>query len=362
MGLFVHHIVFAKSAQGAHAELRWKHQRFLCECHSSELAACPIAARMTANAPPRSSLKSRVRRTPPGNHATVGIGASAGGLDACRKLVEAIPADIGMAFILVQHLDPTHQSMMVDLLSGHTSMVVTEAADGMPIERNHLYIIAPGTYLSVANGALHVSEPGVRHGARLPFDFLMKSMAKEYGRHAICVILSGTGADGSLGAGAVKREGGLVIAQDPDEATYDGMPRNAIKAGAVDLVLPVARIPGALVKYWRQIGAGEAKSGFAEKDLGPDPLGEIIDLLRARTAHDFTLYKRGTLQRRMERRMGLAAMEIDDIERYIDVLRSDQKELDLLARDLLINVTSFFRDRQVFDLLAEQDRSGPDRP
>lgn len=319
-------------------------------------------------APPRSPHKSRVQRTPPGNPATVGIGASAGGLDVCRKLVEAIPADIGMAFILVQHLDPTHQSMMVDLLAGHTSMVVTEAADGMPIERNHLYIIGPGTYLSVANGALHVSEPGVRHGARLPFDFLMNSMAKEYGRHAICVILSGTGADGSLGAGAVKREGGLVIAQDPDEATYDGMPRNAIKTGAVDLVLPVARIPSALVKYWRRIGAGEAMSGFAEKDLGPDRLGEVIELLRARTAHDFSLYKRGTLQRRMERRMGLAAMGIDDTERYVDMLRSDQKELDLLARDLLINVTSFFRDRQVFDFLADRivpdliDRRPPDKP
>ena len=170
----------------------------------------------------------------------VGIGASAGGFDACRKLVDALPAGNGMAFILVQHLDPTHESMMVDLLAGHTSMTVLQATDGMPIEREHLYVIPPGTYLSVSSGALHLSQPQARHGARLPFDFLLHSLAEEYGARAICVILSGTGADGSLGLKAVKEKGGLVIAQDPDEAGYDGMPRSAITTGAVDLVLPVA--------------------------------------------------------------------------------------------------------------------------
>jgi len=145
----------------------------------------------------------------------VGIGASAGGLDACRKFLAALPADSGIAFILVQHLDPDHESMMVDLLASHTTMTVSQAADGMPIERDHLYVIPPGAYLSVADDILHLSQPRARHGARLPFDFLLQSMALACGPRAVCVILSGTGADGSLGLAAIKEKGGLVIAQDP---------------------------------------------------------------------------------------------------------------------------------------------------
>jgi two-component system, chemotaxis family, CheB/CheR fusion protein len=163
----------------------------------------------------------------------VGIGASAGGLEACSKLLGALPADNGMAFILVQHLDPTHESMMAELLAHRTSMTVVQATNGMLLERKHLYIIPPGSYLSVSDGALHLSRPEARHGARLPFDFLLRSLAAEYGERAIGVILSGTGADGSLGLKAVKEKGGLVIAQDPDEAAFDGMPRSAILTGAV---------------------------------------------------------------------------------------------------------------------------------
>jgi two-component system CheB/CheR fusion protein len=284
--------------------------------------------------------------------AIVGIGASAGGLDACRKLVDALPADSGMAFILVQHLDPTHESMMVDLLAGRTSMTVRQAADGMPIEQEHLYVIPPGTYLSVGNGALHLSQPQARHGARLPFDFLLHSLAQECGARAVCVILSGTGADGSLGLKAVKENGGLVIAQNPDEAGYDGMPRSAIMTGAVDLVLPVAKIPDALVKYDRRMALTRTQGGSTRRDKAQDWLPEIIELLRTKTAHDFTLYKPGTLRRRIERRMAMAAIETDD--RYLEILRSDTSELDLLAKDLLINVTSFFRDPKVFDFLAEK--------
>src|SRR5579864_7374317 len=145
------------------------------------------SSRPTAPVPARGLLRG------PGDFPVVGIGASAGGLDACRKLVDALPAGNGMAFILVQHLDPTHESMMVDLLAGHTSMQVRQAADGMPIEPEHLYIIPPGAYLSVGNGALRLSHPWARHGARLPFDFLLHSLADEYGARAVCVILSGTG-------------------------------------------------------------------------------------------------------------------------------------------------------------------------
>ena len=280
----------------------------------------------------------------------VGIGASAGGLDACRKLLAALPATTGMAFILVQHLDPTHESMMVDLLASHTAMTVLQATDGLPIEREHLYIIPPGTYLSVVDGALHLSQPEARHGARLPFDFLLRSMATASGTRAICVILSGTGADGSLGLGSVKEKGGLVIAQDPDEAGYGGMPRAAIMTGSVDFVLPVANIPEVLAKrLHRTQGAPDPLSA---QDAAEARLPEIIDLLRTKTAHDFTLYKPGTLQRRIERRMIMASVDVSDVDRYIQILHSDQDELERLAKDLLINVTSFFRDPQVFDLLA----------
>ncbi len=284
----------------------------------------------------------------------VGIGASAGGLDACRKLMSALPAGNGMAFILVQHLDPTHESMMVDLLAGHTAMTVQEVTDGMPLEREHLYVIPPGSYLSVSNGALHLSQPQARHGARLPFDFLLNSLAVDCGARAIGVILSGTGADGSLGLKAVKKHGGLVIAQDPDEAEYDGMPRSAILTGAVDLALPVAKIPAALVKYERRMVLTRADSGLLPQDHAEAWLPGIIELLRTKTAHDFTLYKPGTLQRRIQRRMAMAAIETDDMDRYLDILRRDTEELGLLAKDLLINVTSFFRDPKVFELLAKK--------
>ena len=257
-----------------------------------------------------------------------------------------------MAFILIQHLDPTHASMMVDLLAGHTPMKVQQAADGMPLEREHVYLIPPGAYLSIRGGALRLSEPRERHGARLPFDFFLRSLAEELGERAICVILSGTGGDGSLGLKAVKEKGGLVIAQDPDEAEYDGMPRSAILTGAVDLVLPVAKIPETLAKYGRQLVLNGEREGPAPDDHPPDRLAEIIDLLRTKTSHDFALYKPGTLLRRIERRMALAG--VDDSGRYLDMLRQDSGELELLAKDLLINVTSFFRDPKAFELLAEE--------
>ena len=205
--------------------------------------------------PPSSRRSSRRRRSPlaADSFPVVGLGASAGGLDAFRRLLAALPPGTGMAFILIQHLDPTHASMMVDLLAGHTPMKVQQAADGMPLEREHVYLIPPGAYLSIRDGALRLSEPRERHGARLPFDFFLRSLAEELGERAICVILSGTGGDGSLGLKAVKEKGGLVIAQDPDEAEYDGMPRSAIMTGAVDLVLPVAKIPETLAKYGRQL-------------------------------------------------------------------------------------------------------------
>lgn len=284
----------------------------------------------------------------------VGIGASAGGLDACRRLLDRLPAGNGMAFILVQHLDPNHESMMVDLLAAQTSMIVCQATDGMPVERDHLYVIPPGAYLSVAGGALRLTPPQARHGARLPFDFLLNSLADEYGERAICVILSGTGADGSLGLKAVKSKGGYIIAQSPGEAAYDGMPRHAVATGMVDRVLTVAEISEALAGWNERRPSRRAEAGAHGKAAARDCVPEIIELLRTRTAHDFTLYKPGTLQRRIAQRMAMAGIEADGTARYLEILRNDAGELDLLAKDLLINVTSFFRDPKVFELLTDK--------
>src|SRR5271166_2747584 len=282
----------------------------------------------------------------------VAIGASAGGLDACRKLLDALRAVNGMAFIIVQHLDPSHDSMMVDLLAGHTLMPVLLATDGMRIERERVYVIPPGVYLSAdEKGALRLSKPQARHGARLPFDFLLNSLAREYGARTVCVVLSGTGADGSLGLKPVKDKGGLVIAQDITEADYDGMPRSAVATGAVDLVLSAAKIAEALVARERgRVFVPEPRKSRAQKSL-EDLLPEIIALLRTKTVHDFALYKHGTLERRVERRMALAGVKT--AAKYLDLLLRDANERDQLSGDLLINVTGFFRDAAVFDFLAK---------
>ena len=303
-----------------------------------------------------------------GRFPVVGIGASAGGLEACRKLVAGLRADTWLACILVQHLDPTHESMMVDLLANHTSMLVKQAEDGMPIEPGSLYVIPPGTYLSAADGSLHLSKPLARHGARLPFDFLLQSLATEYGPRATCVILSGTGEDGRRGLLAIKQKGGRVIVQDPVEAGYDGMPKSAIATGSVDLVLPVARIADALISRSAWTAGGAAPASIRIVDIPDDGLAEVIELLRRRTPHDFTQYRTGTLQRRIERRIAAAGIARGDLKRYIEVLDGNQAELDLLANDLLINVTRFFRDPKVFDLLAANvipdlvARQAPDQP
>jgi two-component system CheB/CheR fusion protein len=281
----------------------------------------------------------------------VGLGASAGGLDAFQRFFDAMPADSGMAFVLIQHLDPTHASMMRDLLAGHTQMRVVEATDGMPLEPDHVYLIPPGAYLALQNGALRLTKPRDRHGTRLPFDFFLRSLANESGERAICAILSGTGSDGSLGLKSVNEQSGLVIVQDPHEAAHDGMPRSAIDTGCADLVLPVAKIPEAIIRF-----CGQAHVKNSRKDpsrhQATDGLTEIIALLSATTSHDFSLYKYGTLQRRVERRMAMAGIEHS--ERYLEVLREDAKEREILAKDLLINVTHFFRDPPAFDLLAEK--------
>jgi two-component system CheB/CheR fusion protein len=279
----------------------------------------------------------------------VGAGASAGGLDAFKALLAALPSDTGMAFVLIQHLDPLHNSLMVGLLSSHTAMPVTPAAEGVTIQPNHIYLIPPGVYLAVAHGKLHLSEPSERHGARMAFDFFLRSLAEDCGARAMCVVLSGTGADGSEGLRAVKKKGGFVIVQEPREAAYEGMPQSAIQTGMADLVLPASNIPRALIEHATSVRVQSA-------GLTPDPTGdneirflEIIDLLRGNTHQDFSLYKTGTLRRRIERRMAMSGL---DLTQYSDRLQSDPSELDSLSHDVLINVTEFFRDAAAFGVLS----------
>lgn len=296
----------------------------------------------------------------------VALGASAGGLEAFKKFFDALPADSGMAFVLIQHLDPTHESLMVDLLASHTPMKILLATDGMQLARNRVHLIPPGSYLAIQGGALRLSKPLERHGLRMPFDFFLRSLAEECGERAICAILSGTGTDGSLGLKAVKERGGLVIVQDPEEAAYDGMPRSAIMSGGADLVLAIADIPHALIRYGRQT---YVKAGHADGESSvpvQEAFARIIDLLAAKTPHDFTLYKQGTLHRRIERRMAMA--DIASGGDYLSFLQEDAAERERLAKDLLINVTHFFRDPAAFDLLEEKiipelvQRQTSDRP
>ena len=280
----------------------------------------------------------------------VAVGASAGGLDACRKFLSAMPPHNNMAFVIVQHLDPSHDSLLVELLAPHTAMRVVQAEAAMPIAPDHVYIIPPGTYLAVRDGLLQLSKPAAPHGARLPFDFLLQSLAPSRGLRSVCVVLSGTGADGSLGLQAIQGAGGLVIAEAPEEAEYDGMPSSAIRTGDVDLVLQIEAMPQAIAD-WVATGAPPSAAPRQKADRGN--LAEIIALLRDASTHDFTLYKPGTLERRIIRRIGMAAIPDHDMGQYLALLRRDRQELELLAKDLLINVTGFFRDSSVFEALAK---------
>jgi len=281
----------------------------------------------------------------------VGIGASAGGLNSLSNLLDELPPDTGMAFVVIQHLDPTHKSMMAVLLARHTAMKVLEAVDGTPIEPDHVYIIPPGVYLSIRERTLRLTNPRERHGARMPFDFFLRSLAEDCGARAVCAVLSGTGADGSVGLTAIRDKGGLVIVQDPNDAAHDGMPSSAILTGAADLVLPIAEIPAAIVEYGGHGHFGPEPAEPAPSNASEAPLIEIIELLRKHTAHDFSLYKEGTVLRQIQRRMAMAS--IKDAASYLGTIRDKPDEIASLAKGILINVTRFFRDEAVFEALAQ---------
>lgn len=284
----------------------------------------------------------------------VGIGASAGGLAAFESFFSAMPADVptGMAFVLVQHLAPDHKSILTDLVKRYTRMRVQEVADGMLIEPDCAYIIPPNRDMALFKGVLHLLEPSAPHGLRLPIDFFFRSLAQDQHERAIGVVLSGTGSDGTLGARAIKGEGGLVVAQTPRTAAYDGMPRSVIATGLVDFELAPAEMPAQLMAY---IGHafGQSVSRLAPTSASADDaLAKICILLRDKTGHDFSQYKQSTLVRRIERRMALH--QIDAQGDYVRYLQQDPTKIEALFRDLLIGVTSFFRDPDAFAVLRRE--------
>jgi two-component system, chemotaxis family, CheB/CheR fusion protein len=278
----------------------------------------------------------------------VGIGASAGGLAAFEAFFSTMPADSdpGMAFVLVQHLARDHKSILADLIGRYTRMEVFEVEDGIEVRPNCAYIIPPNRDMFLAHGKLHLQEPTLARGVRLPIDFLFRSLAQDQRERAICVVLSGTGSDGALGARAVKGEGGMVMVQTPESTEYDGMPRSAIAIGTVDFVLLPEEMPAQLLAYTERT-FGPANGAKPAVSIQVDELGKIFQLLRSQTGHDFSLYKRNTIIRRVERRM--AVHQIDRLEDYVRYLQLTRGEVDALFRDLLIGVTNFFRDTEIFE-------------
>lgn len=277
----------------------------------------------------------------------VGIGASAGGLEAFSDILGHMPPDPGMALVLIQHLDPRHHSVLTELLSRATPMPVLEIREGTVAESNHVYVIPPNSNLTILRGVLRLT-PRNLSGPQMPIDLFFRTLADEEGSKAIGVILSGTASDGTLGLKAIKAEGGITFAQDENSAKYDGMPRSAIAAGCVDFVLPPAEIANELVRLCRHPYVAQARAE-AEGVKPEHDFAEIFAMLRAATGVDFTFYKHATLARRILRRMALS--RVDTTEKYVAHLRQNRGELHSLFQDILINVTGFFREPGLFDFL-----------
>jgi len=307
---------------------------------------------------PKETLEPRAAEPPSGQDAQgcpiVGIGASAGGLAAFEAFFSGMPADIdpGMAFVLVQHLAPDHKSILSELVKRYTRMEVFEVADGMAVKPNCAYIIPPNRDMAFLNGTLQLLEPTTPRFHRLPIDFFFRSLAQDQHERAICIVLSGTGSDGALGVRAVKGEGGMVMAQNPESTEYDGMPRSAIATGLVDYVLPPAEMPAQLIAYVAHAFGKTPHPVSPAAPISEDALKKIFLLLRAQTGHDFSQYKRNTIARRVERRM--AVHQIERLDGYVRYLQQTPAEVEALFHDLLIGVTSFFRDPEAFSALQEQ--------
>ncbi|MFH7320544.1 chemotaxis protein CheB [Desulfurivibrio sp. D14AmB] len=290
-----------------------------------------------------------VQESPP--FPIAGLGASAGGLEALEQFLRHVPEESGIAFVIVQHLDPNHKGIMPELLQRATGMEVFQVRDRMKVQPNCVYVIPPNKDMSILHGVLHLFAPKAPRGLRLPIDFFLRSLAEDRREQSIGVILSGMGSDGTMGLRAIKEKAGVVLVQEPSSAKFDSMPRSAIDAGLADLVAPAEELPGKIIDYLRhaRVVSGTV-SPLAVKERSA--LEKVVILLRAKTGHDFSMYKKNTFYRRIERRMGIH--QIDRIAAYVRYLQENPQEVELLFRELLIGVTSFFRDQATWEQLRDE--------
>ena len=292
------------------------------------------------------TVVSMARRGPVGRFYVVGLGASAGGLEALRSFFAAVPAESGAAFVVIQHLAPAHRSQMVELLATHTTVPVSQIEDGVMIQRDHVYVIPPGKWVKIFHGRLFLSDPEKR-APILPIDYFFRSLAEDRGELAIGIALSGTGSDGTLGVRAIKEAGGTVMVQDEGSARFSGMPGSAGATGLADYVLPPAEMARELLLFIRHPLVAQMKD--AALKVGETTMQKIVSLIHEQTGIDFTSYKESTVARRIQRRIGIA--QLANPEDYLEFLEQSPQEIAMLGRDLLINVTRFFRDGEVFDVL-----------
>ena len=293
------------------------------------------------------SSKEKPDRT--GGFPVVCIGASAGGLEAIEQLLKNVPPDTRMAFVLIQHLDPTHKSILTDLIKRVTPLKVSEVTDGMQVEPGCAYVIPPNRDMAILHDSLQLLEPSAPRGMRLPIDHFLRSVALDQRENAVCIILSGTGTDGTLGLKAIKEKGGMVMVQEPKTAKYDGMPRSAIATGLVDFVLPPEKMAQILTSYTQRIFTSDSLQLPPPVPLRTEQLKKIYLLLRNQTGQDFTYYKTNTIQRRIERRMNVN--QIERLNDYVRYLQQNPLEVETLFKELLIGVSSFFRDAEAFESL-----------
>src|SRR5882724_12071609 len=284
----------------------------------------------------------------------VGVGASAGGLEAFTQLLKALGSGTEMAYVLVQHLDPSHESALTELLAKATEMPVRQVTDATQVEPNHVYVIPPNVDMSISQGILRLTPRTETHGHHMPIDRFLRSLAEDQRSNAIGVILSGTASDGTLGLAVIKAEGGITFAQDDKSAKFDGMPQSAIAAGCVDFVLPPDAIAGELARIRAHpYLASSSSSRTAELVLDGDPqLKDILHLLRTANGVDFSDYKPATVKRRILRRMALH--KVGDLKGYVQFLQHHPAEVEALYEDILIKVTSFFRDPDAFEALKTE--------
>ena len=282
----------------------------------------------------------------------IGLGASAGGFEAIEIFLKNFPNNSGAAIFIIQHLDPNRKSLMGSLISKFTKMNIFEAEDGMKVEKNSIYLGVPNKLISIENGLVRLEDKADHLKSNLPIDHFFRSLSEYLLEKTICVILSGTGTDGTLGLKTVKGAGGMVVVQSPEDAKYDGMPTSAIQTGLVDFKLPVKDIPNEILKYISHSYLAPLKEGALLEDKFQVQMTRIFSILMQRSGHDFSNYKRNTVCRRIERRM--AVHQIDHLDEYLDILRKNKEESEALFKDLLIGVTNFFRDKEAFNSLKKQ--------